>query len=132
LTTVASANFTTEWPSDIADLVKVLAMKRICPNPMPWNGVFERLMEHSKRHPCTPAIPPTPLILAGWAYSNDDDKMRRWEETTAWANANGCPEAVSNIPDSDFYFVDRDAGAAARPSVLVSCWDTVVPEESGT
>ena len=131
-------------------------MKRICPNPIPWNHAFERLTKHAKGYPCIPASPPTPLILAGWAYSNDDEKMRRWQETIAWADANGCPEVVTDIPDADFYFVDNpskyigplgrpmhrpwDFEAKDRPSsedldhclkALKSGWSEIVGEELG-
>jgi hypothetical protein len=44
-----------------------------------------------------------PLILNGWAYSNDVEKMRRWEETVTWARDNGSPEIIE-IPDEDFYY----------------------------
>ena len=132
-------------------------MKRICPNPMAWNRAFERLVMHAKSRTCILPSPPTPLILAGWAYSNDAEKMRRWEETVAWANANGCPEVVNEVPDADFYVVDNpsthtvgplggpmyrpwDFEAKARPSPeglderlkkLVSRWSEIVGEELG-
>src|SRR5262249_6549182 len=63
--------------------------QRICPNPSRWNDVFKLLTEYSKAHPCRPRDPPAPLILAGWAYTNDTEKMRRWKETADWASANG-------------------------------------------
>jgi hypothetical protein len=78
-------------------------MTRICPNPNPWNQAYERLARYAKDHPPSP---PKPLILAGWAYSNDYEKLQRWEETVAWANKNGCAEIVKSVLDSDFYFVD--------------------------
>lgn len=81
-------------------------MKRICPNPMPWHKAFERLTKYAQLHLCVPPTPPTPLILAGWAYSNDVQKMQRWEETVAWADINGCTNLLSGIPDADFYFVE--------------------------
>jgi len=56
--------------------------------------------------PCIPPSPPIPLILAGWAYSNDVEKMQRWEETVAWARNNGCPEIVE-VPDEDFYYAEE-------------------------
>lgn len=90
-------------------------MKRICPNPIPWDRVFKNLVKHAEHHPCRPPSPPKPLILAGWAYSNDDEKMLRWEETVNWAKANGCAEIVNGIPDSDFYFVDHPSTYAIGP-----------------
>lgn len=91
-------------------------MKRICLNPMPWNEAFTRLTKFAKAHPCTPPSPPKPLILAGWAYSNDVEKMRRWEETVAWATDNGCIEVVTGIPDHDFYFVSEPTTYAIGPT----------------
>jgi len=81
--------------------------------------------------------------------------MRRWEETVAWANVNGCAEVVDGIPDSDYYFVDNpstyaigplggplnrpwDFEAKSRPSsddlnrlleILISTWTKIVGEE---
>ena len=74
---------------------------------MPWNEAFTRLTKSAKAHPCTPPSPPKPLILTGWAYSNDVEKMPRWEQTVAWATDNGCIEVVTGMPDHDFYFVSE-------------------------
>jgi hypothetical protein len=82
-------------------------MKRVCPNPIPWDQAFERLKNHTKCRSCIPPSPPIPLILGGWVATNDLQKMQRWEATIAWANANGCPEIVNGISDSDFYFVEN-------------------------
>ncbi|MBI2864183.1 MAG: DUF721 domain-containing protein [Chloroflexi bacterium] len=100
-------------------------MKRICPNPIPWNDAFKRLSDFAKAHPCTPELPPTPLILAGWAYSNDVGKLRRWEETVAWAENNGCAELISDIPDQDLYFVENPTSYAIGPAggPMYRAWD---------
>lgn len=100
-------------------------MKRICPNPMPWNEAFERLTNYAQLHPCTPSSPPKPLILAGWAYSNDVEKMQRWEETVVWAEKNYCSNLVSGIPDRDFYFVEKPASYAVGPlgGPMYRSWD---------
>lgn len=91
-------------------------MNRICPNPMPWHETFERLTKYAQSHPCIPPSPPKPLILAGWAFSNDIQKMQRWEETIAWAVRNGCTSIVSGIPDSDFYFVEKPTSYEVGPT----------------
>jgi hypothetical protein len=90
-------------------------MKRICPNPLPWHEVFEGLTKFAQLHPCAPPTPPKPLILAGWAYSNDVEKMQRWEETVDWAVKNGCADLVSGIPDSDFYFTENPTSYMVGP-----------------
>jgi len=82
-------------------------MKRICPNPSAWNSVFEQLTKFAQEHICSPTLPPKPLILAGWVYSNDVEKMQRWNETLSWAEKNGCSDLVEHIVDLDFYFVDE-------------------------
>jgi hypothetical protein len=51
----------------------------ICPKPVRWHNVFKQLVEYAESHPCSPSRPPTPLILAGWSYSSDTQKMRRLE-----------------------------------------------------
>jgi hypothetical protein len=87
--------------------VKTGTGQRICPNPPRWNDVFKQLVEYAEAHPCRPSRPPAPLILAGWAYSNDTEKMRRWRETVDWASANGCVGIVEGISDQDFYQVEK-------------------------
>jgi hypothetical protein len=54
------------------------------------------------------------MILAGWAYSNDVDKMLRWEETVAWARVNDCANLVE-ISDQDFYFVNEPTSYTVGP-----------------
>jgi hypothetical protein len=86
-------------------------MQRVCPNPKLWNEVFGRLSRYADSHACTPARPPIPLVLAAWWVTNDREKMRRWEETVAWARANGCGGIVEEIADADFYKVNSPSGA---------------------
>lgn len=81
---------------------------------MLWDDLFKRLTAHARMHPCIPPSPPKPLILAGWAYSNDVEKMLRWEETLAWARINGCADIVE-ISDEDFYFVDEPTSYTVGP-----------------
>ena len=79
-------------------------MNRICPKPIPWNDIFQLLARHAKAIPCMPESPPKPLILAGWAYSDDSEKALRWAETVAWANANGCGGIIDQVRDEDYHF----------------------------
>jgi len=90
-------------------------MTRICPNPMPWNEAYKRLTRYAKMHDCAPTLPPKPLILAGWAFSNDIEKKNRWEETVEWADRNGCRDLVNGIPDNEFYFVDEPTTYTVGP-----------------
>jgi len=100
-------------------------MKRISPNPMQWHETYERLTKYAQRNYCTPPSPPKPLILAGWAYSNDMKKMQRWEETVDWAEKNGCSNIVFDIPDQDFYFVENPTSYTVGPmgGPMYRAWD---------
>ena len=93
---------------------------------MPWHEAFERLTNYAQLHPCTPLSPPKPLILAGWAYSNDVEKMQRWEETVAWAEKNGCSNLGSGIPGRDFYFVENPTSYTVGPlgGPMYRAWDS--------
>lgn len=93
---------------------------------MPWNEAYERMTNYAQSRLCTPSSPPKPLILAGWAYSNDVEKMRRWEETLAWAEKNGCANLAAGIPDQDFYFVDAPTSYAVGPlgGPMYRPWDS--------
>lgn len=78
---------------------------RICPQPPIWNEVYNRLQAHASQHECIPSRPPIPLILNGWVYSNDTQKLQRWESTVYWAARNGCAELLWAIPEEAFYCV---------------------------
>ena len=83
-------------------------MKRVCPNPIPWNEAFKRLNRFAAINNCLPAEPPIPLILMGWVGSNNVEKRDRWNETVQWAINNGCIDLIDSIQDKDFYFVEGD------------------------
>ena len=89
-------------------------MKLVCPVPLVWNAVFKRLTRFARTQTCVPPTPPVPLILAGWAYSNDLDKLRRWDATVAWARRNGCSHLV-DVPESDFYCSHKLSSYAIGP-----------------
>jgi hypothetical protein len=75
---------------------------------MHWYDVFENLERYARTHQCIPPCPPKPLVLGGWAYSNDLEKKKRWDQTVEWATHNGCVELIQ-IDDSQFYYVDHVA-----------------------
>ena len=82
---------------------------------MPWHEAYQRLTRYTKTRKCVPPLPPKPLILSGWTYSNDIEKKNRWEETVRWATDNGCVELTNGIPDSEFYFVDEPTTYTVGP-----------------
>jgi hypothetical protein len=68
----------------------------LCPFPNRWDKIYNDLCKAyevatGKRLPLSvPEVgkvggPPTPLILNGWVFTNDEDKKERWQETLRWA-----------------------------------------------
>ena len=99
-------------------------MIRVCPNPLPWNDVYRRLTEVCYSRPELPK-PPVPLILNGWIFSNDAEKMRRWEDTVLWARNARCDEIVDSVPEDDFYCIEelttQEGGPLGGP--MYRSWD---------
>jgi hypothetical protein len=99
-------------------------MTRVCPQPSTWNEVYKRLLQVAASRPDLREVP-VPLILAGWAWSNDLEKMDRWEMTVQWAKEAGCEEIVTAIADGDFRFVhvptDYEVGPSGGP--MYRPWD---------
>jgi hypothetical protein len=99
-------------------------MEIVCPNPIPWNDVYAQLKERSQKTVGTPE-PPAPLILGGWAYSNDVQKRQRWHETVAWAETNGCSDVIAQLRDEDYYRVDTLTSYVVGPlgGPMYRAWD---------
>jgi hypothetical protein len=53
-----------------------------------------------------PAVPepPAPLILNGWAFSDDAAKKRRWTATVRWASEWGVSELIPRFGDGELHF----------------------------
>jgi len=81
-------------------------MTRVCPNPIPWNAVYKRLTKIAETR-AMPVKPPVPLILSGWVYSNDAEKIARWNQTIEWAKDSGCEDILGSLKNEDFYFTDE-------------------------
>lgn len=82
-------------------------MVKVCPKPMQWASIYEELIAYAKLNNCTPPQPPSPLILAGWNYSNDLAKQNRWNKTVEWAKKNNCFTKIKSISVDDYYYVDE-------------------------
>ena len=74
----------------------------VCPKPLPWNDVYASLCDWWNANGKQGPPPPIPLILNGWVYSNDKEKLNRWTLTVQWAVSNGC-ECVTVLPRESFY-----------------------------
>jgi hypothetical protein len=85
----------------------------ICPNPTRWNAIYQRLLEMARQRKIVPA-PPIPLILNGWASTNDVDKSERWAQTVRWAEQNGVIDLVS-VEQQDWYAVENPSSYEIGP-----------------
>lgn len=97
---------------------------KICPMPIVWNDLYERALKHAARNKIS-IRPPVPLVLSGWYFSNDQEKMDRWKEFVAWAEENRYRSLVTNLSEADFYYVneisDYTVGPNGGPMYLT--WD---------
>jgi hypothetical protein len=64
--------------------------------------LHRRLQEAAKASQAYHRLP-VPLILAGWAHSNDVEKRTRWQETLAWTNHHGLGALLSDITDDSMH-----------------------------
>lgn len=77
-----------------------ILMEVICPMPDAWHQIHVALTRAWRATGEREDAPPNPLILAGWAYSNDVEKRARWQATVAWAAERGLGELVSLSADA--------------------------------
>ena len=75
----------------------------VCPMPMVWERVRAALeVARTADAPHAPKVP-TPLILAGWNFSSDEEKRQRWADTVKWAERYGLTDRIPPIRDEDWY-----------------------------
>jgi hypothetical protein len=70
----------------------------ICPQPQPWNRLWELLPGRIQRGGGWE--PPLPLILDGWWYSTDTQKSLRFQQHLDWASSHGATDAVFDYLNS--------------------------------
>jgi hypothetical protein len=80
-------------------------MVTVCPNPIPWNNIYQLL--HKVWHSCGAVgePPPVPLILGGWIYNNDLQKLERWHATIEWATRHRLQHIIGMLSTDDWYRV---------------------------
>ena len=78
---------------------------RVCTLPYAWIAMYELLP--GRRSDMYGAIPPSPLVLAGWDATSDDDKRERLRLHLAWAAEHGAIAAVhaylAQLPESRWH-----------------------------
>ena len=79
----------------------------VCPIPSRWHEIFQALEQAWRDAGAIGTLPPTPLILAGWAYSNDGEKKSRWETTLEWAREHSMTHVMPQLSPEDMYAVDE-------------------------
>lgn len=63
---------------------------RICPKPLIWAAIYRRLT----KAPHTLEELLSPLILDGWHYSSDEDKLNRFRLHLEFADRHGLLDVV--------------------------------------
>lgn len=108
-------------------------MPFVCPKPQAWHRAYSDLVAawESAGQPGPP--PPRPLILAGWAFSNDVDKHERWRETLAWAAGARLDHLIPALAEEERHIVpvmsDYHVGPSGGPMFLP--WNSNARERPG-
>jgi hypothetical protein len=71
----------------------------ICPYPPEWAKLHSAATAAAKDGDTFPK----PLILAGWAFSNDAEKRQRWLETVEWLEARGLAGLIESEVEGAWY-----------------------------
>jgi len=74
---------------------------RVCPNPMIWNDLYKMMCEDLNEQEI-----PKPLILAGWNFSSDMEKLIRFKEHLSLIDfkiENRIKDFISNMKEEDWY-----------------------------
>jgi hypothetical protein len=97
-------------------------MIRVCPLPLVWAKIHRELSRIATKNLGVP-LPPVPLILAGWNFSDDFEKNDRWESTVEWTKKFGGEELISTLKSNDYYCVDQ----FTRPAFFDYQWGETSP-----
>lgn len=77
----------------------------ICPLPLVWNAIYERLLKASRERLFPP--PPVPLILGAWWFTSDFEKQEQWRATLDWAERHGFSDLIGPLTAVLMYCVDK-------------------------
>jgi hypothetical protein len=84
-----------------------LSMIFICPKPPIWYEIHERLLAAWRTGGHEASEPPKPLILNGWVFSSDVDKLERWQSTVQWAEEMSLSHLIPHLAVDDQYCSDH-------------------------
>lgn len=74
---------------------------RVCPNPMIWNDLYKMMCEDLNEQKIS-----KPLILAGWNFSSDMEKLIRFKEHLSlidFKTDNRIKDFILNMKEEDWY-----------------------------
>jgi len=91
-------------------------MIEICPLPDHWHRVYQTFLEAARNSDGKIPDPPRPLILGGWAYSNDVQKREQWNAMVKWAEAWGLQDAVDQLTPDMMHCVERPTDYTVGPA----------------
>ena len=94
--------------NSVEDLILyVKSDKRVCPNPSEWDQISQIIGAAKPGHKCVP------LILAGWAFTSDQQKRDRLIEQIHHAIYLGedifqtFAQAIYDLEKEDWYYADE-------------------------
>lgn len=87
-------------------MIKSLGEIQICPLPLAWEILHNKLLAYSSANKKVER-PPLPLVLEAWDQATDEEKLLRWLEFISWARKNNCQHIILSLNESDFYCTKR-------------------------
>lgn len=78
----------------------------ICPAPSTWAQIASDLIRFWKVELNNVGPSPPYLVLSGWNYSDDYNKMNTWLNCIRWAEERDCSHLIPEIPENYWYQKD--------------------------
>lgn len=90
-------------------------MVEICPLPEHWHRVYQECLEAAQNSNGKIPEPPRPLILGGWAYSNDVQKCEQWHAMVEWAKKWGFEASTNQLTPEMMHVVENPSDYTVGP-----------------
>jgi len=76
----------------------------ICPQLYLWRPIYTSLCEARDQSGNTDIpMPPQVFNMQGWMLSTDENKLKRWRATIAWAAEYGFSHVIPELCEQDWY-----------------------------